>query len=48
MTDPGTGEATSINDDGQIVASGSNTQGQEPVPARIQLVTAVRTYHPLA
>jgi uncharacterized membrane protein len=29
MTDLGTGEAASINDVGQIVASGSNTRGQE-------------------
>jgi uncharacterized membrane protein len=59
MTDLGTlggtqSAAYAINDNGQsvasgqIVASGSNTQGQERVPAHIQLVTASRTYHPLA
>ena len=48
MTDLGTGEAISINDNGQIVASRSNAQGQERVPAHTQLVTASRTYHPLA
>jgi hypothetical protein len=38
-----------INDDGQIVASSPNAQGHEHAfPAHTQLVTAPRTYHPLA
>jgi uncharacterized membrane protein len=40
--------AYAINDTGQIVASGSNAQDQERIPAHIQLLTASRTYHPLA
>ena len=40
--------AYAINDNGQIVASGSNVHDQERVPAHIQLVTPSRTYHPPA
>jgi probable HAF family extracellular repeat protein len=39
---------TAINDNGQIVASGFNAQGQEHAFLLTQLVPAPRTYHPLA
>ena len=50
---PGSGftldNATAINDNGQIVVSGSNAPGQEHAfRAHTQLVTASRTYHPPA
>jgi probable HAF family extracellular repeat protein len=48
MTDLGLGEATGINDVGQIVASGSNAQGQEHAFLLTQLVSAPRIYRPPA
>ena len=47
-TDQGTSEATGINDNGQIVASGSNAQGQEHAFLLTQLVHAPRIYRPPA
>jgi uncharacterized membrane protein len=38
--------AYAIDDDDQFVGSGSSAQGQERVPAHIQLVTASRIYRP--
>ena len=40
--------ATAINDNGQIVASGSNAQGQEHAFLLTQLVSAPRIYRPPA
>ena len=53
MTDPGTlgstqSAAYAINDNGQIVASGSNAQGQEHAFLLTQLVSAPRIYRPPA
>ena len=49
---PGSGftldNATAINDNGQIVASGSNAQGQEHAFLLTQLVSAPRIYRPPA
>jgi probable HAF family extracellular repeat protein len=53
MTDLGTLGSTrtavyAINDNGQIVASGSNAQGQEHAFLLTQLVSALRIYRPPA
>ena len=53
ITDPGTlgstqSAAYAINDNGQIVASGSNAQGQEHAFLLTQLVSAPRIYRPPA
>ena len=51
MTDLGTftlDNATAINDNGQIVASGSNAQGQEYAFLLTQLVSAPRISRPPA
>ena len=49
---PGSGftldNATAINDNGQIVASGSNAQGQEHAFLPTQLMSAPRIYRPPA
>ena len=49
---PGSGftldNATAINDNGQIVASGSNAQGQEHALLLTELVSAPRIYRPPA
>ena len=49
---PGSGftldNATAINDNGQIVASGSNAQGQEHAFLLTRLVSAPRIYRPPA
>ena len=49
---PGSGftldNATAINDNGQIVASGANAQGQEHAFLLTQLVSALKIYRPPA
>ena len=41
-------DATAINDNGQIVATGSSAQGQEHAYLLTQLVSAPRIYRPPA